>query len=267
MRHPSVGEAEVPTAASGCRARRRRGPSSKPTTADCSVGRARDEEREGHHVEGPLVHRQQEHDHADQGADVGVHRLGLRVGPTLHQGRHAGQEVGRDGGGDRQDAIAGDEPHDRADHRDRATGVIHPSHFPHGRGVVERRDEDQQGHEAHHEGRQGAQAGAPVESHGSREERSDRPEEPRHPIGLRRASEGVPEVDGRTCRADCGTEVNPILVDHRVTVCCLADLPSFLVGDAPCRGRAARFTTGTPASSEGEAPVHAHGPQQRDSHG
>ena len=37
------------------------------------------------------------------------------MGPALHQGRHASQEVGGDGGRNGQYAVAGDEPDDGAD--------------------------------------------------------------------------------------------------------------------------------------------------------
>ena len=187
------------------------------------------------------------------------------MGPALHQRRYPGQEVSRDGGGDRQDAVAGHEPDDCADDRDRAARIVHPPHFPHRGGVVERADEDQQRHEAHHERRQGAQANALVELDCGGEQGRDGPEEPRDPIGLRRSPQGVSQVYGGARRADCGAQVNPILVDHRSTVCSVASLPSLLEGDTPRGMQAARFERDD--RPEGEAPMPAHGSQQSDSHG
>jgi len=165
-------------------------------------GHARDEEWEGHHVKGPVVHRQQEDDHADERTDIGVHRFRIGVGPALHQGGQAGREVGGDRGRNRQDAVAGHEPDDRADQRDHAARIVHRPHLPHRGGVVERTDEDQQRHEAHHEGRQGTQAGALPECDSGGEQGRDSPQEPRHPVGLRRSPQGVPQVYGGARRAD-----------------------------------------------------------------
>src|ERR1700693_4329194 len=50
---------------------------------DLSRRHAHDENGERGHLEGPLLNREQEDGHADDGPDVGVHGFRLRVGPAL----------------------------------------------------------------------------------------------------------------------------------------------------------------------------------------
>ncbi len=223
-----------------------------------------DEDRERRHLEGPVLDRQEEDRHGDDGSDVGVHRLGLRVCPALHHRGDSGQEVGGDGRRDGDDAVTGHEPRDRADDRHHAACVVDPADPPHRVGIVERGGEDQQRHEAHHEGGQGAQAHALLEFHGGSQQRRDGPEEPRHPVRLRGAPQGVSQVYGRAQRTDCGPEENPIDIDHRATVCCAPSLPSCSRGDTSRGPRASNFVTqGRP---EGAAPVQPDR-QQSDLHG